>query len=122
MLYVLDEPSVVLPRSNVVGLRQTIAALAAIGNSGVVVEHERDLITAADWIIELGPAAGAHGGTIIAEGTPEQLTADQRSIIGPFLAGTATVQRHHAEPPGPGGQITIEVGDLYNLHGVTAAF
>jgi excinuclease ABC subunit A len=69
MLYVLDEPSVGLHPSNVEGLRQTIAALAANGNSVVVVEHERELITAADWIIELGPAAGAHGGTIIAEGT-----------------------------------------------------
>ena len=102
MLYVLDEPSVGLHPSNVVGLRQTIAALAANGNSVVVVEHERELITAADWIIELGPAAGAHGGTIIAEGTPGQLTADPRSIIGPFLAGTATVRRDHAAPPDPG--------------------
>jgi excinuclease ABC subunit A len=122
MLYVLDEPSVGLHPSNVQGLRQTIAALAANGNSVVVVEHERELITAADWIIELGPAAGAQGGTIIAEGTPGQLAADPRSIIGPFLAGTATVRRDHAAPPGPGSQITIEVGDLYNLHGVTAGF
>ena len=95
MLYVLDEPSVGLHPSNVVGLRQAIAALAANGNTVVVVEHERDLITAADWIIELGPAAGAHGGTIIAQGTPGQVTADPRSVIGPFLAGTATVQRDH---------------------------
>ena len=122
MLYVLDEPSVGLHPSNVVGLRQAIAALAANGNTVVVVEHERDLITAADWIIELGPAAGAHGGTIVAQGTPGQLTADPRSVIGPFLAGTATVQRDHRAPPGPGGQVTIEVGDLYNLHDVTAAF
>jgi excinuclease ABC subunit A len=122
MLYVLDEPSVGLHPSNVEGLRQTIAALTANGNSVVVVEHERELITAADWIIELGPAAGAHGGTIIAEGTPAQLTADPRSVIGPFLAGTATVQRDHAAPPDPGRQITIEVADLYNLHGVSAAF
>jgi excinuclease ABC subunit A len=122
MLYVLDEPSVGLHPSNVVGLRQTIAALAANGNTVVVVEHERDLITAADWIIELGPAAGANGGTIIAQGTPAQLTADPRSVIGPFLAGTATVQRDQPPPAGPGGQVTIEVADLYNLHDVTAAF
>jgi len=122
MLYVLDEPSVGLHPSNVVGLRKAIAALTANGNTVVVVEHERDLITAADWIIELGPAAGANGGTIIAQGTPGQLTADPRSVIGPFLAGTATVQRDHPAPPGPGGQVTIEVGDLYNLHDVTAAF
>ena len=101
MLYVLDEPSVGLHPSNVVGLRQAIAALAANGNTVVVVEHERDLITAADWIIELGPAAGAHGGTIVAQGTPGQLTADPRSVIGPFLAGTATVQRDHRRAARP---------------------
>jgi excinuclease ABC subunit A len=122
MLYVLDEPSVGLHPSNVEGLRETITALAANGNSVVIVEHERDLITAADWIIELGPAAGAGGGTIIAQGTPDELTADPRSVIGPFLAGTATVTRDPAPLPAPGGQLTIEVGDLYNLHGVTAAF
>ncbi len=127
MLYVLDEPSVGLHPSNVEGLRRTIAALAANGNSVVVVEHERELIRTADWIIELGPAAGAHGGTIVAEGTPDQLMADPRSIMGPFLAGTATVRRARGPspdpgPPEPGGQITLQVGDLYNLHGVTAAF
>jgi excinuclease ABC subunit A len=127
MLYVLDEPSVGLHPSNVAGLRRTIAALAANGNSVVVVEHERELIRTADWIIELGPAAGAHGGTIVAEGTPDQIAADPRSIMGPFLAGTATVRRDPAAPadrgtPGPGGQVTLEVGELYNLRGVTAAF
>src|SRR6185312_980655 len=70
MLYVLDEPSVGLHPSNVAGLRKTIAALAGNGNTVVVVEHERELIRSADWVIELGPRAGASGGTVIAEGTP----------------------------------------------------
>ena len=70
MLYVLDEPSVGLHPSNVVGLRKTITALAGNGNSVVVVEHERELIRSADWVIELGPGAGANGGTVIAQGTP----------------------------------------------------
>ena len=122
MLYVLDEPSVGLHPSNVEGLRRTIAALAGNGNSVVVVEHEQEIIRNADWIIEVGPAAGAQGGTIIAEGTPDQLAADPHSVMGPFLAGTATVRRDPAGPPGPGGQITLDVGDLYNLHGVRAAF
>jgi excinuclease ABC subunit A len=86
------------------------------------VEHERELIRAADWVIELGPAAGTLGGTIVAEGTPDQLTTDPRSIMGPFLAGTATVRRDRATSPDSGGQISLEVADLYNLHGVTAAF
>jgi excinuclease ABC subunit A len=122
MLYVLDEPSVGLHPSNVVGLRRTIAALAANGNSVVIVEHERELIRTADWVIELGPAAGAHGGTIVAQGTPAQLEADPASVMGPYLAGTATVRRDRTVRPDSDGQITLEVGDLYNLHGVHAAF
>ena len=123
MLYVLDEPSVGLHPSNVQGLLTTITALAGNGNSVVVVEHEREIIRSADWVIELGPAAGAKGGTIVAQGPPGQLETDPVSIIGPFLAGTATVRRDRPDAaPAPGGTITIEVGDLYNLHDLTAAF
>src|SRR4029077_6482394 len=89
MLYVLDEPSVGLHPTNVQGLRRTMAALAANGNTVVVVDHERDVIRSADWVIELGPGAGAAGGNVIAQGTPSQLETDSRSIIGPFLAGSA---------------------------------
>jgi len=122
MLYVLDEPSVGLHPSNVAGLRKTLAALAANGNSVVVVEHEREIIRAADWVIEIGPAAGTKGGTVIAQGTPGQLEADPSSVIGPFLAGAVAVTREHPQPPAPVRQIVLEIGDLYNLHDVTAAF
>src|SRR5690348_13095263 len=122
MLYVLDEPSVGLHPGNVTGLLTTIKALAANGNSVVVVEHEREVIRSADWVIELGPAAGAKGGTVIAQGPPGRLEKDPHSVIGPFLAGTATVSRDRPAPPHPDGQITIEIGDLYNLHDLTAAF
>jgi excinuclease ABC subunit A len=122
MLYVLDEPSVGLHPSNVTGLRKTIAALAGNGNSVVVVEHEREIIRSADWVIELGPAAGAEGGTVIAQGTPGQLESDPQSIIGPFLAGATAVLRDRPARADPDGQITIEIGDLYNLHDLTAAF
>ena len=121
MLYVLDEPSVGLHPSNVQGLLTTITALAGNGNSVVVVEHEREIIRAADWIIELGPGAGASGGTVIAQGTPAHLETDPHSIIGPFLAGAVAVQRDRQERPAQ-GQITIEIGDLYNLHNLTATF
>jgi excinuclease ABC subunit A len=125
MLYVLDEPSVGLHPANVQGLLKTITALAGNGNSVVVVEHERELIRSADWIIELGPGAGASGGTVIAQGTPGQLETDPNSIMGPFLAGATAVPRDRPARAGPReqtGQITIEVGDLYNLHDLTAAF
>jgi excinuclease ABC subunit A len=122
MLYVLDEPSVGLHPANVTGLLKTITALAANGNSVVVVEHEREVIRSADWVIELGPAAGAKGGTVIAQGPPGRLEKDPHSVIGPFLAGTAAVTRDRPARPSSDGQITIEIGDLYNLHDLTAAF
>ncbi|HLN69383.1 MAG TPA: excinuclease ABC subunit UvrA [Streptosporangiaceae bacterium] len=122
MLYVLDEPSVGLHPSNVAGLRTTLTALAGNGNSVIVVEHEREIIRSADWAIEIGPGAGARGGTVIAQGPPAQLETDPHSIIGPFLAGAAAVPPGRPARPGTGGQITIEIGDLYNLHDLTAAF
>jgi excinuclease ABC subunit A len=122
MLYVLDEPSVGLHPSNIAGLRKTLAALTGNGNTVVVVEHEREIIRAADWVIEIGPAAGRNGGTVIAQGPPGQLAGDPHSVIGPFLAGAAAVTRDRPPRPGPGGQIVLDVGDLYNLHDVTVAF
>jgi excinuclease ABC subunit A len=126
MLYVLDEPSVGLHPSNVTGLRALLSSLAANGNTVVVVEHERDIIRSADWVIELGPKAGAQGGHVIAEGTPAQLEADPRSVIGPFLAGAPGVTRDRPRSAvaaeAGNGDITIGIGDLYNLRDVTASF
>ncbi|QKV80758.1 excinuclease ABC subunit UvrA [Amycolatopsis sp. Hca4] len=120
MLYVLDEPSVGLHPSNVAGLRKAIDALVRNGNSVVLVEHDLDVIRTADWIIELGPGAGRQGGTVVAQGTPAEIEADERSIIGPFLTGRETVER--VPRPGTGEAATITVSRLHNLSGVTAAF
>jgi excinuclease ABC subunit A len=122
MLYVLDEPSVGLHPSNIQGLRKTISALTGNGNTVLVVEHERELIHSADWVIEIGPGAGASGGTVIAQGSPGQLETDPHSIMGPFLAGAPAIPPDRPARPSPPGQIVIEVGDLYNLHNVTASF
>jgi excinuclease ABC subunit A len=122
MLYVLDEPSVGLHPSNVQGLLKTITALARNGNSVVVVEHERELVRSADWVIELGPGAGAMGGTVIAEGSPGQLETDPRSVMGPFLAGAAAVPTDRPVRAGSSRRITVEIGDLYNLHDLAADF
>jgi excinuclease ABC subunit A len=121
MLYVLDEPSVGLHPSNVTGLRKTITALAGNGNSVIVVEHERELIRSADWVIELGPAAGRLGGTVIAEGPPAELEKDPNSVIGPFLAGQQATFRDQPRPRSD-GHISVDVSDLFNLHNVTTTF
>ena len=122
MLYVLDEPSVGLHPSNLEGLRSTIAALVANGNSVVFVEHDIALIRSSDWIIELGPCAGELGGTIVAQGPPDRLQSDPRSVIGPFLSGRATVVLERGAPPASAGEIVIAVTELYNLRDVTARF
>jgi excinuclease ABC subunit A len=122
MLYVLDEPSVGLHPSNVTGLRTMISALAGNGNSVIIVEHERDLIRSADWVIELGPGAGTQGGHVIAAGPPGELERDPHSVIGPFLAGAPGIPPGRARRAAANGQIAIEVDDLYNLHDLTAEF
>jgi hypothetical protein len=93
----------------------------ADGRAGRGVRIGQD-IRSVDWVIELGPAAGAKGGTVIAQGPPGQLEGDPRSIMGQFLAGAPAVTRDRPTRPGPGEQITLEIRDLYNLHDVTAAF
>ncbi len=89
VLYVLDEPSIGLHPDNINGLLNVFKQLVAQGNSLVVVDHNVDIIKAADHIIEIGPGSGENGGQIIATGTPAQLAKDKNSLIGPYLNGTA---------------------------------
>ncbi len=85
VLYVLDEPSIGLHPSNIVGLTGVMKDLIADGNSVVLVDHDTQILTEADWIIEMGPGAGADGGRMIAQGSPEALSQNPGSRIGPFL-------------------------------------
>ncbi|HIV90168.1 MAG TPA: ATP-binding cassette domain-containing protein [Candidatus Eisenbergiella stercoravium] len=85
VLYVLDEPSIGLHPSNIVGLTGVMQDLIADGNSVVLVDHDTQILTEADWIIEMGPGAGADGGRVIAQGSPEELSQNPGSMIGPFL-------------------------------------
>ena len=89
VLYVLDEPSIGLHPSNIVGLTGVMEDLIADGNSVVLVDHDTQVLSVSDWIIEMGPGAGADGGLVIAEGTPASLSGNPGSIIGPFLSGAA---------------------------------
>ena len=85
VLYVLDEPSIGLHPSNLEGLTGVMDDLVADGNSVLLVDHDVQVLSHADWIVELGPGAGARGGTLVAEGTPAQLARNPKSVIGPFL-------------------------------------
>ena len=88
VLYVLDEPSIGLHPSNIVGLTGVMRDLVADGNSVVLVDHDTQILAEADWIIEMGPGAGADGGRVIAEGTVPELIRNKDSQIGPFFDGT----------------------------------
>ena len=104
VLYVLDEPSIGLHPSNLEGLKGVMDDLVADGNSVVLVDHDTQVLAHSDWVIELGPGAGAKGGNIIAQGTVRQLEADPASRIGPFL-------KSHLEP-------SPRRKDLFDLGGI----
>ena len=89
VLYVLDEPSIGLHPSNIVGLTGVMHDLVADGNSVILVDHDTQILKEADWIIEMGPEAGAKGGHVIAQGSVSTIEADPASQIGPFLSGAA---------------------------------
>ena len=100
VLYVLDEPSIGLHPSNLVGLKGVIRDLVSDGNSVVLVDHDTDVLAESDWVIEMGPGAGRNGGSIIAQGTVEEIENDASSRIGPFLAGRESASRPGTIPPG----------------------
>ena len=94
VLYVLDEPSIGLHPANIVGLNGVMHDLIADGNSVLLVDHDTQILRESDWLIELGPMAGAEGGRVIAEGTIEQIKINPVSMIGPFLVGNKEITRH----------------------------
>ena len=96
VLYVLDEPSIGLHPSNIVGLTDVMHDLIADGNSVILVDHDTQILSEADWGVEMGPEAGADGGQIIAQGTIPQIAVDSHSKIGPFLRGKTPPLRKKA--------------------------
>ena len=99
VLYVLDEPSIGLHPSNIVGLTGVMRDLVADGNSVILVDHDTQILSQADWLIEMGPEAGANGGQVVAQGTIPEIAHNKASQIGPFLTGTADIHvRERAKP------------------------
>jgi len=115
VLYVLDEPSIGLhPRDNS-RLLATLKGLRDQGNTVLVVEHDEETIREADWIIDLGPGAGEHGGYVIAEGTPQQITTDPKSITGAYLSGRLQVPIPEKRRNGNGKALRIVGARANNL-------
>ncbi len=91
VMYVLDEPSIGLHQRDNDRLIATLQHLRDLGNSVIVVEHDEDMIRSADWVVDMGPAAGEHGGHVVAQGTPEQIQSDDDSLTGQYLSGRRAI-------------------------------
>ena len=118
VLYVLDEPSIGLhPRDNS-RLLDTLKGLRDLGNTVLVVEHDDETIREADWVVDLGPAAGEHGGRVIAEGTPKQILAHPKSLTGAYLSGRKKVDVPKERREGNGKSIKIVGASANNLKNI----
>lgn len=118
VLYVLDEPSIGLHPSNIVGLTSVMRDLVADGNSVLLVDHDTQILKQADWIIEMGPQAGAGGGRIVAQGTVGDIAGNKSSLIGPFLSEKTRLNvRQHTAPDEifDGGYIHLSTAAIHTV-------
>ena len=121
VLYVLDEPSIGLHQRDNDRLLSTLVRLRDIGNTVIVVEHDEDAIRHADWLVDMGPGAGVHGGHIVAQGTPEEVQAHPESVTAQYLSGRSFIPVPAARRPGHPGQFLEVVGaKANNLKDLTA--
>ena len=121
VLYVLDEPSIGLHQRDNGRLLVTLKRLRDLGNTVIVVEHDEEAIRTADWVVDMGPGAGVHGGHVVAEGTPEEIMANPASITGQYLTGARQIALPALRRSGHPGQILrIVEATGNNLKGITA--
>ena len=118
VLYILDEPSIGLHQRDNDKLLATLQRLRDLGNTLVVVEHDEDTMRAADYIIDVGPGAGIHGGQIVAAGTPEEVMANPASLTGQYLSGKRYIAVPETRRPGNGHTLTIRGAVENNLKNV----
>jgi excinuclease ABC subunit A len=122
VLYILDEPSIGLHSRDQRRLLDTLGRLRDLGNTVLVVEHDRDTMAAADYIVDLGPAAGRHGGRLVATGTPGEVAANPASLTGQYLAGTRSIPAPARRRAGNGLALEVLGARAHNLRGIDARF
>ncbi|MEI7989800.1 MAG: excinuclease ABC subunit UvrA [Chloroflexota bacterium] len=122
VLYVLDEPSIGLHARDNLRLVKTLRALRDLGNTVLVIEHDLDMIAAADWVVDFGPGAGRQGGQIVAQGTPSTVAQNPASITGQYLAGRAHIPVPADRRPITGEGLTIHGAHEHNLKNITVFF
>ena len=118
VLYILDEPSIGLHQRDNQRLIDTLTYLRDIGNTLIVVEHDEQTLRTADWIVDLGPGAGAHGGYVVAQGAPGEVMKNRKSVTGQYLAGALTIPVPSERRKGNGLSILIRGCREHNLKGI----
>ena len=118
VLYILDEPSIGLHQRDNDRLITTLKRLRDLGNTVIVVEHDEDTILEADWVIDMGPAAGEHGGNVVSAGTPAQIKRDPASVTGRYLSGAAEIPVPPARRRGNGRELVIRGARENNLQNI----
>ena len=123
VLYVLDEPSIGLHQRDNTRLIETLVRLRDMGNTLIVVEHDEDTIKVADWIVDIGPGAGEHGGEIVVSGSLDDLMASERSLTGAYLSGRRQIEipKERRELT-PGRELVVKGAREHNLKGVDVTF
>jgi excinuclease ABC subunit A len=123
VLYVLDEPSIGLHQRDNHRLLETLLRLRDLGNTLIVVEHDEDTIRAADWVVDIGPRAGEHGGQIVVSGPLGELLASKESLTGAYLTGRESIPLPaKRRVPKPGKEVVVKGAVEHNLRGVDVAF
>ena len=123
VLYVLDEPSIGLHQRDNKRLIETLVRLKDLGNTLIVVEHDEETIMTADWVVDIGPGAGEHGGQVVHSGTVKQLLKHRDSETGLYLSGRKSIPVPHIRrPPTPGRELTIHGARENNLHDIDVTF
>jgi excinuclease ABC subunit A len=117
VLYILDEPSIGLHQRDNAKLIATLKRLRDLGNTLIVVEHDEETMFAADWIVDIGPGAGVHGGRVVAEGTVEQIQNNPASLTGQYLSGAKKIP-YPAARRTPSGWLTVKGARANNLKGI----
>lgn len=122
VIYVLDEPSIGLHQNDNDKLIKTLLSLRDIGNTVIVVEHDIDTMLTADYILDIGPGAGKHGGKVVAAGTPEEIMKNKNSLTGQYLAGKVEIARPEKRRKGSGKKLSIIGATEHNLKNIDVHF
>jgi excinuclease ABC subunit A len=122
VLYILDEPTIGLHQRDNTLLIETLKHLRDIGNTLIIVEHDEQTLRTADYIVDLGPGAGVHGGHVVAAGTVSEVCASSQSLTGQYLSGTLVMDRPQERRKGSGKEITLVGAAEHNLKSITVSF